>query len=295
MIKHLLKIEYPSLKSSSYRKAVDFISGKCSQYYFLDYMRITKGDVDDAIEFYMLDDRLRCLLTQYLIRFEIQLKTDFVDCVQSSTRCSSFWNKRKYYLPDARHPRVRGRASKFYLMCKKIRANISRLNFASMGPFNYVAMYSSSFGTFQELFRLIDVPYKKSFVDKYTSSLKLQGYYALSPYLEAIRRIRNRCAHGNHVITLKMVNDLNNLRSSIYVASPVKIPGHATVMEAVLAFVIGNLNCGREFQSRLVTILNKHSSILAKYNGRHSFSANSLRLNCLDMKNGLAKIMTDDQ
>lgn len=106
------------MKPSDYRKAVTFIEGKCSQYYFLDYLRTTNGNVDDAIEFYLLDDRLRSLLAQYLIRFEIQLKTDFVDGVQASTKCSSFWNKRKFYLPDARHPRARGRASKFYLMSK---------------------------------------------------------------------------------------------------------------------------------------------------------------------------------
>lgn len=55
-----------------------------------------------------------------------------------------------------------------------------------MGPSNYVAMYSSSFGTFQELFRLIDAPHKATFIAKYTACLNGHGYYALSPYLEAI-------------------------------------------------------------------------------------------------------------
>ena len=148
MLKHLLKKEYPSLRKADYEKAVAFIDGKCSQYYFLDYMRTTGGNVDDAVEFYLLDDRLRSLLAQYLIRFEIQLKTDFVSYVQTSTRCSSFWEKRRFYLPDARHPRSRGRASKFFLMKKKILGNISHLRFATPGPSNYLAMYSSSFGTF---------------------------------------------------------------------------------------------------------------------------------------------------
>ena len=140
MLKHLLKKEYPNLRKADYEKAVAFIDGKCSQYYFLDYMRTTGGDVDDAIEFYLLDDGLRSLLAQYLIRFEIQLKTDFVSCVQTSTRCSSFWEKRKFYLPDSRHPRSRGRASKFFLMRKKILGNISHLRFATPGPSNSLAM-----------------------------------------------------------------------------------------------------------------------------------------------------------
>ena len=77
MLKHLLKKEYPNPKKTEYEKAVSFIEGKCSQYYFLDYMRATSGNVEDAIEVYLLDDRLRTLLTQYLIRFKIQLETVF--------------------------------------------------------------------------------------------------------------------------------------------------------------------------------------------------------------------------
>ena len=275
MLKHLLKKEYPSLRKADYEKAVAFIDGKCSQYYFLDYMRTTGGNVDDAIEFYLLDDRLRSLLAQYLIRFEIQLKTDFVSSVQTSTRCSSFWEKRRFYLPDARHPRSRGRASKFFLMKKKILGNISHLRFATPGPSNYLAMYSSSFGTFQELFKLIDGPHKAGFIAKYTSCLSRNDYRSLNAYLEAIRRIRNRCAHGNHVITLKMVNDLNNLRQSISAARPLSVPNHLTVMESVLLFVIAELNCGQEFKSKLLSMLKRHDAIITKYSGRHSLSAST--------------------
>lgn len=273
MIKHLLKHEYSKLKASDYKKALNFIDGKCSQYYFLDYMRCTNGDVNDAIEFYLLDDKLRTLITQYLIRFEIQIKTDFVESVQTSTHCSSFWKKRKYYLPDARHPRTRGRASKFYLLKRKITLNMSRLSFDTMGPANYAAMYTSSFGTAQELFKLIDLPYKNDFINKYTSCFIRHDYYVLNSVLEAIRRIRNRCAHGNHIITLKMVNDLNNLRGTLN-SNIFNIKYHLTVMETVLIYLCKQLNCGNEFRQRLLSILNKHLALLAKYNGRHSLSAN---------------------
>ena len=100
------------MKPADYRMAVNFIEGKCSQYYFLDYLRTTNGDVEDAIKFYVLDDRLRSLLSQYLIRFEIQLKTDFAETVQESTRCASFWKKRKFYIPEARTTSSKGKISK---------------------------------------------------------------------------------------------------------------------------------------------------------------------------------------
>ena len=128
MLKHLIKNEYRTLKASEVKKATDFIQGKCSEYYFLDYLRCTNGNVDDAIEFYLLDDRLRSLFTQYLIRFEIQLKTDFVKCVQDSTHSSSFWNHKKYYLLDARNPRANGKSSKYYLMRKKIKNQMLMTN-----------------------------------------------------------------------------------------------------------------------------------------------------------------------
>lgn len=269
------------MKPADYRMAVNFIEGKCSQYYFLDYLRTTNGDVEDAIKFYVLDDRLRSLLSQYLIRFEIQLKTDFAETVQESTRCASFWKKRKFYIPEARTTSSKGKISKYRLMCKKIRANIAHLSFSSMGPANYVAMYATSFGTFQDLFKLIDSPHKAAFIQKYTTQLRANDYRTLNGYLEAVRRIRNRCAHGNHVVTLKMVNDLNNLRRTIIRGAPVSVNGYVSVMEATLVFIIEHLNCGDEFKEKLMSIMTEYRDILVKYAGRHSLSAQSIEKVCL--------------
>ena len=100
-------------------------------------------------------------------------------------------------------------------------------------------------------------------------------FQALNGFLEAIRRIRNRCAHGNHIITLKMVNDLNNLRNAT-TRNLLNTNNHLTVMEAVIIFLIDQLNCGMEFKQRLLSIINKHSALLTKYNGKHSLSANTV-------------------
>lgn len=277
MLKHLIKNEYKTLKPSEVKKATDFIQGKCSEYYFLDYLRCTNGNIDDAIEFYLLDDKLRSLFTQYLIRFEIQLKTDFVRFVQDSTHSSSFWKHKKYYLLDARNPRSNGKASKYYLMKKKIQNNISRLTFTTIGPSNYVAMYSSSFGTFQELFKLIDMRHKIDFINQYTSHLQIHGYKILNIYFESIRRIRNRCAHGNHLITMKMANDLYNLKPIMFARNASPNPNHhLTALEATIIFIIKQLNCGEEFKNRLISVLNKHQQLLSKYNGKHSLSGNTI-------------------
>lgn len=55
----LIKEEYPFLEESDIKKITSFISGKCSQYYFIDYLRCSNANVDDVIEFYLLDDKLR--------------------------------------------------------------------------------------------------------------------------------------------------------------------------------------------------------------------------------------------
>ena len=83
------------------------------------------------------------------------------------------------------------------------------MKFRTIGPLNYVAMYCLSFGGFKTLFRYIDVKYKESFIERYTSHLKTNVFSVLYAYLDCIRLLRNRCAHGNHIVTLKFKNDLN--------------------------------------------------------------------------------------
>ena len=273
MLKHIIKNEYKNLKSSEINKAIVFINGKCSEYYFLDYLRCTNGNIDDAIEFYLLDDKLRSLLMQYLVRLEIQLKTDFVRTVQESTHSSSFWTKKKYYIPEAKQPGKHGKVSNYTRVKRRIFSNMNRMSFETMGPSNYAAMYSSSFGTFQDLFKYIDLPYKQEFIDIYTSHLKIHNYKILNCYFESIRRIRNRCAHGNHIISLKMVNELNGLRRTLFSnnASP-NSNYHYTVMEATILFIVKQLNCGKELKHKLTVLLNKYHLLLNKYNGKHSLS-----------------------
>lgn len=276
-IKHLLKHEYPLLEKVDYDKVIKFIRGKCSQYYFLDYMRCTNGNVDDAIKFYLLDDKLRVLFSQYLIRFEVQCKTDFVNSVQYQTNSSCFWKKRKYFIQEARQKGAKGKPSNFVRIKKRIATNIAKMSFNTMGPSNHVAMYSSSFGTFQELFKLIDIKFKDSFIEDYCKCLSIKSYRSLNGFFEAIRRIRNRCAHGNHIITIKMVNDLNSLRTLLTQQTLIRDRQcKLTVLESVILFLAGTLNCGQEFKSKITTLIAKNESILQKYKGKHSLSDKTL-------------------
>lgn len=241
-------------------------------------MRTTNGDVDDAIGFFYLDEKLRAILVQYLMRFEIQVKSDFAKMVEQETRSKQFWKISKYYLPEARAKRP-GKRSYYYLTKKNIEFSMARMSFKTVGPLNYAAMYSISFGCFKTLFRYIDIQYKQSFINEYTSHLRSQTFSLLYSYFDCIRLLRNRCAHGNHVITMKFKNDLNNYRNIVSDQRISPLPGkYISVFEALILFLIKQLNCGDEFRQRLNRLFKKHnySELLCKYVGKHSLSTNIL-------------------
>lgn len=153
---------------------------------------------------------------------------------------------------------------------------MSKMHFDTIGPLNYAAMYSISFGCFKTLFRYIDIQYKQSFIDKYTSHLNNHSFNVLYSYFDCIRIIRNRCAHGNHIITLKLKNDLNCHRKLVTNKLISPLPNeYVSVFEAVLLFIIKQSNCGKEFKQKLAELFKKYNyaSLLTKYVGKHSLSA----------------------
>lgn len=56
----------------------NFVNKHCSHYYFLNFIKMTSGNVEDAIELYYFDEELRIALIKYILRFEIQLKRDLL-------------------------------------------------------------------------------------------------------------------------------------------------------------------------------------------------------------------------
>lgn len=266
-MKHLLKLEYPNLKNSEYKKVLSFIDGKYSQYYFLDYMRCSNGNVDDAIRFSILDEKLRTLLFQNIICFETQLKSDFVICVNSRTHCSNFWKKKKFYMPDAVVPRSKGKNSKYFLTKRRLEEGVKRLQFDTIGPQHLVAMYTCSFGTFIQLFKIIGKDFKKEFISKYSKIKQINNYKILCTYFEAIRILRNRCAHGNHLVSTKVLHELNKFK---HVIGEEKTGSAKKVIEKTLIFMFNNSYCGKKFKNNLLHLLNKYSDLLLKYPNTHS-------------------------
>ena len=252
MRKSLIQTQYPSVTKTELNKITKHISNKCSEYYFLGFMRCSNGNVDHALGFFFLDERLRALIAQYLMRFEIQIKSDFATLVEKATRSKQFWKVNKYYTPTARIRRPKKKTI-FCVTKKNIENSIDRMKPSTIGPLNYVAMYSISFGCFETVYRYIDTSYEQKFIDKYTSHLPVHTYGLLLSYFESIRVLRNRCAHGNHIITKKFVDDLHKHGGvNIVNAHNAPLPGaYLSYFETLLLFLIKQLNCGNEFRKEL--------------------------------------------
>ena len=94
----ILKNAFPNIPEEKLIALKSRINDKCSEYYFLDFLKTTKGSINDAYRLFIFDERLRCLLLKYVLRFEIQIKNSFVEFVSDETGDESFWNKEEFYI-----------------------------------------------------------------------------------------------------------------------------------------------------------------------------------------------------
>lgn len=278
----LIDDEYPTIEKETRARYRDFVENRCSDYYFLGYLRCTNGNLGGAAKFYNLDDSLRTLLLKHIVRLEIQLKTDFFNCVENATGSDSIWSDSQYYLPSSCIPNQKSGKSKFDMVKENIDKALNKHPFSTPGPANMRAATFMSFGAFVDLYKNIDLQYKKAFISEYTDYLPFSNatvkdrYRILFKYLQAIRIVRNRCAHGNHVITRKLLYELTPQIDLIRQPNT-PFSGQATVFEAVLLFILKKSNCSPEFQGDIKKILKKYQGVLAKYNSKHSLSNNVMQ------------------
>lgn len=73
------------LTAGQKRAITRFVNKNCSYYFFLNFMRMTNGNVKDAIQLYRFDKSLRILTLKYILRFEVQIKKDFIHYVEIAT------------------------------------------------------------------------------------------------------------------------------------------------------------------------------------------------------------------
>ncbi len=268
----LIPAKFPALSESDLTNIERFITKKCSEFYFLEFLDITKGNIDDAKMLFKLDERLRGILIRYLLRFEIQIKNDFVKYVEASTKSPSFWNDPIFYMPSFLSQTKANRISEFDFTVHKVNEALHDLNLrVSIAP-NYEAFYAISYGTFLKIYKSIKPEFKKDFQDLYTTYLPTHDFKTLHSYLSCIRLVRNRCAHGNHIVSNSLVNQLNQFS---WITDPSRSPKPSvpfSVFELTLYFLLHQLNCWREMKKELHNVLCKYESIYSKYGGKQSIN-----------------------
>jgi len=264
MAKSLIKNAFPNLPSDTIRSIQKKISDKCSEFYFLDFLKTTKGNVQDAYRLFNFDERLRCLLLKYVLRFEIQIKYDFVTFVSAASGDEHFWRDKKYYIfkNDFDFDNLRN----------KIEESFANLKESPFEADSHAATYVMSFGTFVSVYKNINPMYKREFINEYTKFLPKGDFRILHKYLLCMRALRNRCAHGTHIVSNSFVNQLSQF-SSIKNVEYLK-PGmeRLTVFELTLYFLMKSLHCKDEFCKDLSALLAKNEHIYSKYGGKQSIN-----------------------
>jgi abortive infection bacteriophage resistance protein len=269
---NLIQTQFPNLSAADQATISKFIVHKCSEFYFIDFLQTTSGNVLDAIELFKLDERLRAVLIKYLLRFEIQIKNDFVQTLEKTTNSDSFWNDKQFYLPNFCVPRFQNGKSDFDYLLSKISESLSNLNMSSTGASDYAAFYAMSFGTFIRVFKQIKPVYKFPFSQHYTRYLPRHDFDTIHTYLLCIRALRNRCAHGNHLVSINLVNQLNQyslIKDSARVTNPAL---DCSEFELTLLFLFHNLICFRELIRDLHVVLLAYEPVYSRYGGKQSIN-----------------------
>lgn len=260
----IIKSSYPNLSEEDIRFITNKVSNKCNYYYFLDFIKTTGGNVQDAYEMFKFDEQLRSILFKYLIRFEIQIKSDFVEYVSNETHSDHFWSDRSSYIFT--------RDEDFMALKEKIRESFKNLNISSKTENAYAAVYVMSFGTFITMFKKINPNYKRSFIKKYTRYLPVHSYDILYKYLLCLRALRNRCAHGTHIVSRSFLNQLyqhNAITKTDYIY---KTMTGLSVFELTIRYLMKTLTCGPEASKEIKRLLVKYENVYKKYGGKQTIN-----------------------
>lgn len=251
-----------TLSNDQIDKVNNFVKNNCSYYFFLNFIKITNGNVDDAIMLYHFDEELRNIILKYILRLEVQMKKDYVDSVEKIYGSSSFWNDPNVYNPAFTSINPPDTLSKFDITIKAVDSLMKNMNFSGAGPDNNRALYCSTMGSFIKMIDNILQRYKNDFNDKYIGYIR-NSSKELHKYLNCLKKLRNRCCHSNHIVSIKFRNELSG--TSLYRLSPL----HLTNFEMVLFFIYRNLDNRKSFKSDILEILNKYKQYWDPYIGKH--------------------------
>ena len=270
MTSSILEDLFPSLSFKDIEKIHSKIGDKCNDFYFVEFLKATSGDIDDAYKLLKFDEELRSFILKYLLRFEIQIKSDFMSCLIKETGDDQFWKKKENYIFKT--------DEEFENLMSKIKESFENLNIAYAKKDSFAVAYVVSFGTFISIYKKINPSLKKSFIKKYTKKLfKKNDYTLLYKYLLCIRALRNRCAHGTHIVSLSFVNQLNQFSFIKKEENVGKGYESYSVFELTLRYLINMIYCTTEFKDKLIKLLGRYELLYSKYGKKQSVNPDIIK------------------
>ena len=259
----ILKKHFPELTEKDIETIRSKIGDKSNDFYFLEFLKATSGKVDDAYRLFKFDEELRSFLFKYILRFEIQVKSDFMSCLTKATNDDSFWQKKENYIFND--------DKEFEQLQQNIHEAFDNLNIPYSQKDSYAVAYVISFGTFVSLYKKIKPDLKRAFITKYSKKLfKKNDYKILYTYFLCIKALRNRCAHGTHIVSNSFVNQLNQFKHITRVENVGTDKVRYSVFDLTLKYLIDTIYCSTEFKDKLIELLEKRESLYSKYGGKQS-------------------------
>ena len=256
---NIITNDIPNLSNNTITIINSFVDKNCSHYYFLNYIRLTNGNVSDAISLYHFDEDLRKVVLKYILRLEVQMKKDLIDSVVLNQGDTCFWNVPSYYNHSYTTIKKGYNISLFDVMVGDINYLKSKKKFSLIGPEDERSFYCCSFGKFIEIYKNLRFSHKSAFNNKYygTSNNSTAIIY---DYLNSIRCIRNRCCHSNHIVSFKMINELG-VRTLQVIGTHTNI----SEFEKCLYFINKNLENKTGMREELLLVLDEYEKTWCKY------------------------------
>ena len=192
------------------------------------------------------------------------MKKDFIKSAEQIDNNLYLWNDPSYFISSSHRVQNRHTIS---LFSKTINSS-NNIQYSLSTITNNQAFYASTFGNFITIHKIILPSYKTNFNNKYMPNT-INSTRTIQKYLSTLRIIRNRCCHSNHVISMKLKNELNNRNLDL-----LDLTTQLSPFELNLYFIYSRLDNKGNFKRELLRSLKKYESNWIPYCNNHILSQN---------------------
>lgn len=231
---------------------------RCGIYYFSNFIRLAKGNLDHAITLYHFDKELRQFLLNQIIDFEIHMKKELLESIYQED-INFRWDDPKYYTSHFLYKK--NDITNFDLMVKEVKGRMAKMNYSNdQDNENERMFYANSYGVFLRIYKNLLNRYRMQFINKIyiTSQSFASRSNHLQCYLEGILRLRNRCAHGNHILSYKMIYQIKFLTFD-YFDDQSRL---FNKFERIIYFLYQKSTSSKEFKGILIELFDKYEEVL---------------------------------